>query len=487
MATSARTPSQTPVQGKPAETRTRVCYFLHGTGVGGASLSLLYLLQQMDRQQYEPIVVCLFDSPMRERFQELGVQTIVAQGMTYFSHTTGEALSLRNPRGWLQVAMFLPSVWKTYRLVKELKPSIVHANSSTLAPQVIGAKLASAKVVWHIREHVLDGVVGLRKALLRWIARRYADALITIMEGEGQRLGVAHKTSLIYNFVDFTYFDRHLRDKAMAATPNRPKTVAMLGGVDKIKGTLELAQASLLVNEKLGNVRFVVAGYGGDGASNGAFNPRRWLSLLLGHGRYARSIRLLCKPLDPRGPELAGVVQDVPSLLAQADLVVFPSTEPHFARPLIEAGAMALPVVASDIPGPRELVVLGKTGLLVPPGDVEALAAAITTILSDDRLAKTMGEAGYEQARQLFDARANAQATFAVYEQVTHGATSSAANGGKHSEGLPSTPPRISVHPVLASLFLLWLVALFGMYVWNILQVANRWDRIQEVLGRLLS
>jgi glycosyltransferase involved in cell wall biosynthesis len=468
------------------QAKLRVCYFLHSGSVGGAPLSLLYLLQQMDRDRYEPIVIFPEESPMRQQFLELGVQTHIAQGMTYFSHTTGEALSLRNPRGWLQVVRFIPNILKTRRLVSSLQPAIVHANSATLSPQVIGAKLAGAKVVWHIREHVLDGFFGLRKGLLVWVARRYADAIITIMEGEAVRLGAPGKTTLIYNFVDFGYFDRHLRDDLLAKVQQRPRTVVMLGGVDSIKGTLELAQACLLVQEQLSDVQFVVAGYGGDGVHKGPFNPRRWLSLLLGQGRYVDHVLKLSKPLHPKGLELVGVVKDVPSLLAQADLLVFPSTEPHFARPIIEAGAMAMPVVASDIEGPRELVEPGVTGLLAPPGDAEALAKAIVAILSDDRMARVMGEAGYQRAQRLFNAHTNAQATFAIYEQLLHGElTPSPAQTSTKQRATFSSGA--TVHPFWASLFLMWLTALLGTYFWKMLHVGNRWDKVQDLFGRLFS
>ena len=79
---------------------------------------------------------------------------------------------------------------------------------------------------------------------------------------------------------------------------------------------------------------------------------------------------------------------------------------------------MAKPVVASDLGGPRELVVDGETGMLVPPSDPKALAEAIIRILDDDNLARRMGEAGYQQARLLFDAEVNAQRTFEVYEEL---------------------------------------------------------------------
>ena len=79
---------------------------------------------------------------------------------------------------------------------------------------------------------------------------------------------------------------------------------------------------------------------------------------------------------------------------------------------------MAKPVVASDLGGPRELVVHGSTGLLVAPNDPDDLAKALAEVLQDPQMAARMGAAGYERARQLFDAPKNAARTFALYAEI---------------------------------------------------------------------
>lgn len=142
---------------------------------------------------------------------------------------------------------------------------------------------------------------------------------------------------------------------------------------------------------------------------------------------------------------------------------------------------MAIPVVASDIPGPQELVVNGVTGLLVPPGDVEALANAIVAVLSDEAKAKAMGEAGYRQAQLRFDARTNAEATFEVYERVLRGEEAD-------SQAKPQTSSKgTRVHPLWGAAFLIWTASLVGMYVWKMLHVGNRWDRVQDIVGRFFG
>ena len=473
-----------------AGTKVRICYFVHSGSVGGASISLLYLLQQMDRDRYDPLVVFLTESPVRKAFQDLAVETIIARGMTYFSHTTGESLSFRNPRGWLQLVLFLPSVAKTYMMIRQLKPDIVHLNSATLVPQAIGAKLAGAKVVWHIREHVVDGLVGVRKAALRWVARHCTDSLVTIMSGQGERLGCPDKAHLIYNFVDFQVFDRSLKEQ-QHRSPGEPKTVTMLGSDSSIKGTLELVKAYPLVRERVGEVRFVIAGAGSLNDSKNNVGPiRRAARRVLGRDSYQRKVYAFAKERCGDGVVFAGVVNDVPSLLAETDLVAFPSTAPHFARPIIEAGAMAIPVVASDIEGPREVVKQGETGLLVPPGNPVALADAIVTVLSDDGLARTLGEGGYSQARRLFDARVNSRATFTIYDSLLAGNGSSAATNEAGTENASEGRHPAAGHGIgrlWTVVFLGWLIALFGTYFYKMLTIPDRWEKIQALVGKIFT
>jgi glycosyltransferase involved in cell wall biosynthesis len=108
-------------------------------------------------------------------------------------------------------------------------------------------------------------------------------------------------------------------------------------------------------------------------------------------------------------------------MLAASDLLVWPANVSHFARPIIEAGAMARPVVASDFPSSRELVRPGETGLLVPPGDPVSLADAILRVLRNPDEERRMGEAGYRLARERYDARVNTEAIVSIYEKVLAG------------------------------------------------------------------
>ena len=97
-----------------------------------------------------------------------------------------------------------------------------------------------------------------------------------------------------------------------------------------------------------------------------------------------------------------GYRADVPDLLRAADIFVLPSHREGMPRSIIEAMLSGLPVVATDIRGSREEVVVGETGLLVPVARPEALAAALGRLAADTGLRARMGAAGLARALQLY-------------------------------------------------------------------------------------
>lgn len=105
------------------------------------------------------------------------------------------------------------------------------------------------------------------------------------------------------------------------------------------------------------------------------------------------------------GPRLRmlGYRDDVPALLAAADIFCLPSHFEGLPMSIIEAMLTGLPVVATDIRGPREQVVQGETGFLVPPAAVAPLTGALARLAGDPALRARFGEAGRARARQRFD------------------------------------------------------------------------------------
>lgn len=123
--------------------------------------------------------------------------------------------------------------------------------------------------------------------------------------------------------------------------------------------------------------------------------------VVAGDGRDREALRLLTPAARERVHMLGAVANDrLPAIHAGCDAFVAPAVaQESFGLSLVEAMAAGLPVVASDIPGYREVVTDGIEGLLVPPRDPEALAAGLVRVLRDPQLAARLGEAGRVRAR----------------------------------------------------------------------------------------
>ncbi|HUP75136.1 MAG TPA: sugar transferase [Acidimicrobiales bacterium] len=118
------------------------------------------------------------------------------------------------------------------------------------------------------------------------------------------------------------------------------------------------------------------------------------------------------------GVRFMGMHRDVERLYAALDVFVLPSHREGFPRAAMEAAAMALPIVATDIRGCRQVVTHGDNGLLVPPRDPVRLAEALRQLADDAGLRRTMGASSARRARIEFDERAVVTTVLDTYERA---------------------------------------------------------------------
>lgn len=129
-----------------------------------------------------------------------------------------------------------------------------------------------------------------------------------------------------------------------------------------------------------------------------------WSLVVAGDGAERPRLERLAAELGlaPRC-RFAGHVAEPATVYAALDVVAIPSYYEGFCYTAVEAALAGLPVVASAASGLREVVEDGRTGLLVPPGDVPALAEALERVAGDRALARALGEEGRRRARERFD------------------------------------------------------------------------------------
>jgi glycosyltransferase involved in cell wall biosynthesis len=141
--------------------------------------------------------------------------------------------------------------------------------------------------------------------------------------------------------------------------------------------------------------------------------------------RDSLSDETLSQLADEPGIEWLGRVADVRTVWARAAIAVLPSTYGEgLPRALLEAAACGRPIVATDLPGCREVVRDGENGMRVPPHDVPRLAEAIAALVRDPARRRAMGRAGRALVEREFAESVIAEQTLALYRAVLSEKTS---------------------------------------------------------------
>jgi glycosyltransferase involved in cell wall biosynthesis len=278
-------------------------------------------------------------------------------------------------------------------LFREERPALVHAHmpiSGLLAR--LAARAAGVPTIAYTCHGFLFNQPGPfpRRAaslLLEWLGGRLTHIFLTVSTAEAsdaRRLHIARNPHPVGNGRDPALFRpnpaaRHAVRTALGV-PNDRIVVISVSRQVRHKGIPELLHAMRGQNAEL------------------------WLV-----GARLPSDR--GEDLDPHiaaaalGPNLRrlGARDDVPDLLAAADIFALPSHFEGLPMSIIEAMLTALPVIATNISGPNEQVIDGETGLLVPPATIPPLAAALATLIDNPTLRATLGAAGRTRAIALFD------------------------------------------------------------------------------------
>jgi glycosyltransferase involved in cell wall biosynthesis len=244
------------------------------------------------------------------------------------------------------------------------------------------------------------------------IAARCSDVILS-QNSEDIRTAIDEKICrpdqirFLGNGINVIKFDRSKINPATLTHVRRdlglPDDIQVIGFVGRLvaeKGILDLMQAARIVAASCRNVRFLIIGpY--DNEKVDALSPK----IADDYG-----VTDLC--IFP------GMRQDMPELYALMDIFVLPSYREGFPRSPMEASAMGVPCVLTDIRGCREAVIHGRNGLLVPLRDADALAAALLDLLTDRSKAQQFGSEGRRMALEQFDERLVFQRVKAEYSRL---------------------------------------------------------------------
>lgn len=301
-----------------------------------------------------------------------------------------------------------------FRLFRRERFDIVHThNPKTGVFGRIGARLAGVPVVVNT-VHGLYGVdrPGVRRAV--FLAMERLAAACSDFEFCQSREDLEHLRALrivrygrslhIGNGVDLTVFDPAIVDRAaVRAALGIEDSAIVVGTVGRLvweKGLREVFQAAERLRAERPDVRVLIVGP--SDADKADAVPSDVLADLEQRG----VIRFL------------GLRHDVRDLYRAMDIFVLGSYREGLPRSAVEAAAMALPMVLTDIRGCREVISDGEGGFLVPPRDAVALEAAVRRLVDDAPMRKRFGEANRQKALGAFDERRIAGQILEVYRRL---------------------------------------------------------------------
>lgn len=398
----------------------KVMYVHLGGGLGGAPLSMIQLARSLPSDELEPLLVFSDEGPVVQHARALGLATRVVpfrDSLFYGAHTPFRPMMLLRLLSTLR-----DTVRRLERVILEERPSLVHLNTVVLIQAALAARRTHVPVIWHVRE-VLGDFAPMRFAQIQLISRMATRIIANSGASAAPFMG-SGKVTRIYNGVDTDAFrpgapDERASVRTELGLPDDALVVGMVGSVQAPKGHFVMLDALELIARRFSNVcLLLVAGGVPDGYA------RTWKGRVksLLHRPYGLLEDLLAQA-ERRGLRsrihVAGYRLDVPRMLWAMDLLAFPSQKPEgFGRPIVEAMAAGLPVVAVNVGASPELVLHGETGLLASPNDAPALADAIGRILADPELVAHMGVAGRARAQQVFSEPAYAAAVLDVYRDV---------------------------------------------------------------------
>jgi len=398
----------------------RVLFIENSIGLSGSTMSLTTLLNSLDRSRFEPCIAVSRPEQaayLREHLQEPAPVALIVPGRgikqrVWLKRLTeaGSPLPRGLRHGLLRVAglldlavVALPYALRLRAFARNRRIDLIHQNNGFDFGAVFLARMVRKPLVAYQRGDEWNS------PLVRWFARR-VTRFVANSQATKRSLDAlevpADRMSVVYPPLDLDVFDaaRSPRDvrKAFGIQTNEP-CIGMVGILMPWKGQRVFLKAIRRLVERVPRVRALVIGAPPPG---GEAYERELIQLACDLGIEDRVI-------------FTGFRSDVADLLASLDVFVHASVEPEpFGRVIAEAMAMGCPVVAVAAGGPMEIIEDGRSGLLVAPGDDEALAAGLARLLEDPDLAERMAVQAAHEAVERFSAKAHVGLIEGVYDSA---------------------------------------------------------------------
>ena len=367
--------------------KLRIMYFQQNLAVGSCEEYFYLLMEGHDKAKFNVTFVCPQDSVFDSLVTRL------------------EALNVKVHRYSLETGNYR-LILHLRSLFRQLRPALVHINDPCLCG-IIASRLAGVPVLLmthHTPE--LNRKYNWKARLLEKLAFRYCGLYVIFNSKYDKDTGIKKdkippERSFVINYgLPPDKFSQKYNKKEIYDEFSLAEECRIIGNIARLspqKGQKYLIEAASTVIEQFKSVRF----------------------FFVGEGELESELKA---EVQEKGLEdyfvFTGYRTDVPRLLNVFEMFVMPSLFEGLCFAVIEASAMGIPVIATAVGGLRRSVADGKTGLLIPPADSQALARAILWMLGHPQEAKEMGLAGQQYFAEWFTQEQMMKKTEELYESI---------------------------------------------------------------------
>ena len=397
----------------------RILLLESGTGPGGSVNFIRDFVLHVDHSRAHVIAGLYFPNPSKtlEELRTRGFPVVFFQSTRPTARKTSAAVSslfdtslksLRKLRTAARILsqlirIQLPLTWKVWRFIHRESIDVVVLNQDVHfhVPGVLAAKLAGRPCICR-----KAGGIGEARRLKRFL-NPWVDLFVSISkatETDQRNTPGTRKLINVYEGLDLQRFASLPTKEVMRESlgiPGRKKVVAAITRIEVGKGLPEFIRMSATVLRRYPDVVFLIVGDEG-----------------LDGGTLTRELRDLVHSLDlDEHVIFTGWRDDIPAVMKCVDIFVHcPTTFMEgLARTCLETMAVGIPAVVSENGGMPDAVLDGITGFVVPPGDVEAMAESVVTLLENEARCREFGERARMRVEQVFDGANN---TRKLQEQI---------------------------------------------------------------------
>jgi len=357
--------------------------FIHQSAeLYGSDKTLLLLLKNLDKKEFNPVVILPFNGPLKEALEKENIEVIIAPVLKLYR-------KLFTPKNILN---FFKEIQVAFKIVNELHKkhqfSLIYSNTLAVLLGIMFARKHNIKHLWHVHE-IIEKPKVFKNGFIKLLALKCNSFIVynskaTQLFWETNKK-ISKKGTVIWNGIETNVPQisaaevSEIRTNKFLAHSNQI-VIALVGRISRWKGQMILLEAFNKMIPKTENIKLIFVGAPPPNQENFQEDLEEKIAL------YNLEDKVLIIPFQ----------NEIHKIWKAIDIAVVPSTEPEpFGMVAIEAMLAQKPVVASNHGGLTEIVVNNETGFLITPNNEQELVIALEKLIHSELMRKQMGEKGY--------------------------------------------------------------------------------------------